>query len=144
MSEIVDRYVARIAAIEPEQARRMRLEWEMEDPAPRKAAWAAASAALRDAGREDDLAALRDAVNGWAGDSATRSMEAYWGGSRERDRYDARTAALPPVMDAGLAAIAGDLLDVDARWALEKPFRAGMTGETRRGPVRRGRRPGRA
>jgi hypothetical protein len=141
MSDDLDAFLARIATIEPEQARRMRLAWEMADPAPRREAWAAATERLREAGREDELAALRAAVNEWAGDSATASMDNYWGGNRELDRVQTRRNAMPPVLDAGLATIARTLLDVDTRWILEQPFRAGITGETRRGPVRRGRRP---
>lgn len=141
MSDELDDFIARIVSIEPEQARRMRLAWEMADPAPRRDAWAAATQLLRDAGRERELDDLRAAVNEWAGDSATASMDNYWGGNRELDRVQTRRNAMPPVLDAGLAAITRTLLDIDTRWVLEQPFRAGISGETRRGPVRRGRRP---
>ncbi|MFO1540282.1 MAG: hypothetical protein ACKOTZ_07530 [Chloroflexota bacterium] len=133
----VDAFLARIVGIGPDQARAMRLAWDLEPGAPRKIAWARATAALRDAGRDADLDALRDAVNAWAGDKAFDFVDLYGGGSTERTRQEARIAALPAVMDAGLVAIAGDLLDQDTRYLLQKPFRAGLTGEARRAPGRR-------
>jgi hypothetical protein len=132
MTQAIERFKSQLASIEAEQARQMRLAWEMEDPRPRKAAWAAATAALRGAGRADELDELREAVNAWAGDKAFNFVDLYGGGSPERTRQEARLGALPAVMDAGLAAIAGDLLDQDQRYALGKPYRAGLTGVTGR------------
>lgn len=138
MTETIERFLARLVSIEPEQARQMRLAWEMEDPAPRKAAWVAATTALKAVGRGGEVDELREAVNAWAGDRAFNFVDLYGGGSPEKLRNEARTAAVPAVMDAGLLAIAGDLLDQDQRYVLGKPFRSGMTGETGRP-----RRPGR-
>lgn len=136
---MIERFLARLASIEPEQARRMRIAWDMEDPAPRKAAWAAATAALRADGRGGELDALRDGVNTWAGDKAFNIVDAYGGGSLERTRQEARFAALPAVMDAGLASIAADVLDQDQRYALTKPYRSGLSGDA--GRPRRAARP---
>jgi hypothetical protein len=138
MTEMIERFQAQLVGIEPEQARQMRLAWDTEDAAPRKAAWATATAALRAAGRGGELDELREAVNGWAGDKAFNFQDLYGGGSPERTRQEARVAALPAVMDAGLAAIAADFLDVDQRYLLTKPYRTGVTGE-----AGRPRRPGR-
>lgn len=138
MTETIERFLAQLAGIEPEQARRMRIAWDMEDPAPRKAAWSAATDALRADGRSAELDALREGVNTWAGDKAFNFVDAYGGGSPERTRQEARYAALPAVMDAGLATIAGDALDQDQRYALTKPYRSGLTGDSGR-PRRAGR-----
>ena len=128
MTDAIERFLAQLVAIEPEQARQMRLAWETEDPAPRRAAWASATAALRAAGRGSEIDALRDAVNRWAGDKAFNFQDLHGGGSPERTRQEARLAALPAVMDAGLAGIAGPLLDQDQRYLLLKPYRAGVGG----------------
>lgn len=140
MDDPIDAFLGRIVAVNPDQARAMRVAWDLEPAAARKIAWARATVALREAGRSADLDRLREAVNAWAGDKAFDFVDLYGGGSSERTRQEARFAALPAVMDAGLLAIAGDLLDQDARYLLGKPFRVGMTGEARRVP---GRRPGR-
>ena len=95
MTDVMKRFQAQLAGIEPEQARQMRLAWDTEDPAPRKAAWAAATAALRATGRAGELDELRDAVNAWAGDKAFNFQDLYGGGSPERTRQEARLAALP-------------------------------------------------
>jgi hypothetical protein len=132
MTANVERFLAQLAIIEPEQARQMRMTWDMEDPEPRKAAWTKAGAALKAAGRGAEIEELRDGVNSWAGDKAWNIMDQFGGGSPERARQEARRAALPPVMDAGLATIAADLLDQDERYALTKPFRTGLSGESGR------------
>lgn len=138
MTEMIERFQAQLVSIEPEQARQMRLAWDMEDPAPRKAAWVAATAGLRADGRGGEVEELREVVNAWAGDKAFNFQDLYGGGSPERTRQEARIAALPAVMDAGLAVIAGEFLDVDQRYLLTKPYRTGLTGE-----AGRPRRPGR-
>ena len=138
MTDTIERFQAQLVGIEPEQARQMRLAWDMEDPAPRKAAWIAATAAMRAAGRAGELDELRDAVNAWAGDKAFNFQDLYGGGSPERTRQEARLAALPAVMDAGLATIAADVLDQDQRYLLLKPYRNGVSGEAGR-PRRAGR-----
>jgi hypothetical protein len=132
MTPVTQRFLAQLVTVDPEQARAMRMAWDLEDPGPRRAAWAAATVAMRAAGREWELDDLREAVNTWAGDRAFNFVDLYGGGSPERTRQEARFAALPPVMDAGLALVAADLLDQDQRYALAKPFRAGMTGASRR------------
>src|SRR4051794_23038270 len=118
MTDVMERFLAQLVGIGPEQARQMRLVWEMEDAAPRKTAWAAASAGLKAAGRGREIDELRDAVNAWAGDKAFNFQDLYGGGSPERTRQEARLGALPAVMDAGLAAIATDFLDQDQRYLL--------------------------
>lgn len=138
MTETITRFQAQLVSIEPEQARQMRLAWDTEDPAPRKVAWGAATVALRSVGRGGEIDELRGVVNAWAGDKAFNFQDLYGGGSPERTRQEARVAALPAVMDAGLAAIAGEFLDVDQRYLLTKPYRTGLTGE-----AGRPRRPGR-
>jgi hypothetical protein len=139
MTERIEAYLTQLESIEPEQARAMRLAWDTDDPGPRQAAWAAATAALKAAGRGAELDELREALTTWAGDRAFNFADLYGGGSSERTRQEARIAALPAVMDAGLLAIAGDLLDQDQRYALAKPFRAGVTGTIGR-PRRAARR----
>lgn len=132
MRDVIERFLAQLVSIEPEQARQMRLVWEMEDAAPRKTAWATASAELKAAGRGREIDELRDAVNAWAGDKAFNFQDLYGGGSPERTRQEARLAALPAVMDAGLAAIATDFLDQDQRYLLTKPYRTGLAGDAGR------------
>ncbi len=132
MTPTIERFLARIATIEPEQARQMRVAWDAEDPEPRRTAWTVASERLRAAGRHAELDELRAAVNEWAGDKAFNFVDAVGGGSPEQIRQQARYQALPPVMDAGLASVAGDLLDQDQRYLLLKPMRAGMSGEAGR------------
>jgi hypothetical protein len=139
MTEQIEAYMAQLESIEPEQARAMRLAWDTDDPGPRQEAWATATAALKAAGRGAELDELREAITTWAGDRAFNFVDLYGGGSSERSRQEARIAALPPVMDAGLLAIAGDLLDQDQRYALVRPFRAAMTGTLGR-PRRRASR----
>lgn len=138
MTETIERFVAQLVTIEPEQARQMRVAWDAEDPEPRKAAWLIATDGLKAAGRSGELDELRAGVNAWAGDKAFNIMDAVGGDSAERSRQEARYRALPAVMDAGLATIAADLLDVDQRYLLLKPFRAGFSGEVGR-PRRSGR-----
>lgn len=138
MTEIIERFLAQLVTIEPEQARQMRVAWDAEDPEPRKAVWGVATDALKAAGRAKELEELRAGVNAWAGDKAFNFMDAVGGDSTERTRQEARYRALPPVMDAGLAMLAADVLDVDQRYLLLKPFRAGVSGEVGR-PRRSGR-----
>ena len=138
MTPTIERYLAQLVTIEPEQARQMRVAWDAEDPDERKAVWGLASGALKAAGRGRELDELRDGVNAWAGDKAFNFLDVAGGDSSERTRQEARLQALPPVMDAGLATIAADLLDVDQRYLLMKPYRAGVTGEVGR-PRRGGR-----
>lgn len=138
MTETIERFLAQLVTIEPEQARQMRVAWDAEDPEPRRAVWGVATDALRAAGRAKELDELRAGVNAWAGDKAFNIMDAVGGDSAERTRQEVRYRALPAVMDAGLATIAGELLDVDQRYLLLKPFRAGVSGEAGR-PRRSGR-----
>ena len=132
MTETIDRFMEQLTSIEAEQARQMRLIWDMEDPAPRKAVWATATAGLKGARRGGELDELREAVNSWAGDRAFNFQDLYGGGSPEKTRQEARVAALPAVMDAGLLAIAGEFLDQDQRYVLAKPYRTGLTGSVGR------------
>jgi hypothetical protein len=143
MTETIERFLAQLATIEPEQARQMRVAWDAEDPEPRKAVWMGATDALKAAGRARELDELRAGVNAWAGDKAFNFIDAVGGDSSERTRQEARYRALPPVMDAGLAAVAADLLDVDQRYLLQKPYRAGVSGEAGR-PRHSGRSPRRS
>ncbi len=138
MTDTIERFVAQLTTIEPEQARQMRVAWDAEDPEPRKLVWALATDGLKAQGRARELDALRAGVNEWAGDKAFNFLDVAGGDSSERSRQEARYQALPPVMDAGLATVAADLLDVDQRYLLMKPFRAGLSGEVGR-PRRSGR-----
>lgn len=138
MTETIERFLAQLVTIEPEQARQMRVAWDAEDPEPRKAVWGVTTDALKAAGRAKELEELRAGVNAWAGDKVFNLMDAVGGDSTERTRQEARYQALPPVMDAGLAMVAADMLDVDQRYLLLKPFRAGVSGEVGR-PRRSGR-----
>jgi hypothetical protein len=135
-----ERFLAQLAAVDAEQARAMRLAWDLEDPAPREATWQAAMAALRAAGRSSEVDRLRDDVNAWVGGTGSSVLDLVAAHSDAREAQHARAGALPPVLDAGLAAIAGDVLDQDQRYALMKPWQAGLTGQTGR-PRRVGRRP---
>ena len=143
MTETIDRFMEQLTSIEAEQARQMRLIWDMEDPAPRKQAWLTATAGLKAARRSNELDELREAVNEWAGDRAFNFQDLYGGGSPEKTRQEARVAALPAIMDAGLLAIAGEFLDQDQRYVLAKPYRTGLTGAIGRSrqALRSARRP---
>jgi hypothetical protein len=87
-----------------------------------------ATAALSGAGRSAELDKLRGTLTTWANDT-TAFAGVQYGGTREKDRVEARVAALPPVLDAGLAALAGNLLDQDQRYALTKPWRSAVSGQ---------------
>ncbi|MFN8619759.1 MAG: hypothetical protein U0869_03295 [Chloroflexota bacterium] len=132
MNPAVKRFLDQLKLVEQEQAREMRQAWDVAPVEPRKAAWAKATAALKAAGRSDELDELREGVNTWAGDIAWNIIDQFGGHSPERARQDARKRAVPPVMDAGLAAITTDLLDQDERYLLTKPFRAALAGEAGR------------
>ena len=138
MTEAIERFMGQLVGIEPEQARQMRLVWEMAEAEPRRAAWQQATAALKADGRGRELDELRDAINAWAGDKGFNFVDLYGGGSAEKTRNEARLAAVPAIMDAGLLAIAGEYLDQDQRYLLAKPFRTGTGGATGR-PARPGR-----
>lgn len=140
MDDRLDELIARLDTVEAEQARRMRVAWEMEDAGRRRDAWARARDALAAAGREGEIIRIREVANRWAGDRAFDINDLYGGGSREGTRGDARRLALPAVMDHLLATVAADLLDVDDRYLLSKPFRTGLTGEMRRTPALRATR----
>ena len=71
---------------------------------------------------------MRGKLTTWANDTGVFASVQY-GGTREKDRVEARVAALPPVMDAGLAALSGSLLDQDQRYALTKPWRSAVSGQ---------------
>jgi hypothetical protein len=124
----LDRFILDLKTLEPEQLRVMRQAWDDADAGPRREAWKVATAALERAGRRGELDALRGKLTTWANDTGVFASVQY-GGTREKDRVEARVAALPPVMDAGLAAVAGNLLDQDQRYALTKPWRSAVSGQ---------------
>ena len=124
----LDRFLVELKTLEPHQARVMRQAWDDGDQITRRQAWRVATAALERTGRSGELDKLRAKVTTWANDT-TAFAGVQYGGTREKDRVEARVAALPPVMDAGLAAIAGGLLDQDQRYELTKPWRSAIAGQ---------------
>ena len=135
-SALIDQFLDDLQLIEPAQLQRMRQAWEAGDTLERQEAWRVGQDALRSAGRAGALDRTRSVVSDWANDSAWTLNSLYGGAGREQTRVSARLAALPAILDAALAILAGDALDQDQRYALTKPWRAGISGEWSR-PRRR-------
>ena len=125
------RFFAALDGVEPLQAHVMRQVWDEEDVVARREAWQEGQAALRRAGRVRELDAVRGRVAAWGNETtafAAVLVQSGQPGTQEKDRMAARHAALPAVMDAALAILAGDDLDQDQRYALTKPWRAALSG----------------
>lgn len=88
-----------------------------EDAAALDAARARAEAAIATAGREPDLAKVRDTVARWAEKVGGGEVSGFLGGTDGMRRLDQRIDAVPVVMDAALAFVGRGVVD-DADTAL--------------------------
>jgi hypothetical protein len=122
----LERFLALLAHVESEQLAVMVAAWEAAKVEPRRAAWREATQRLKDAGRDGEVGALREAVTAWSRDQAFDVMALFGGQSLEWDRNRWRAAATAPILDAGLAAIAADLLDEGERDVLRGPWDEAM------------------
>jgi len=121
--------------------RRVRLAWEAQSQSRRADIWRRAKARTRSGDRNRLMQQSRSRLAAWANDFASGRTgtpeDASW---IDIDRLDARAAAVPAVLDAVAAIIAGDGLEIDDRSFLSAPFASGHRAPAADRPLRR-RRP---
>jgi hypothetical protein len=90
----------------------LRSYWEHGDGAARQLAWKSAKSAISAAGRDDILDDARARVATWLNnyDSAYWVGQGSIGGGEGMQPGTVRQAAVPPLLDAIVAAVAGDLI----------------------------------
>ena len=118
----IHRILVRLETLSDDDVRTLADAWQREDATARQRAWTRAKVAIADAGREEELAELRESVASWM--SARRSefggIEGLLGGMAETAA--ARHAAAPAILDAGAALLAMDALDPDDQAVLSRPW----------------------
>ena len=119
--------------------RRVRLAWNAQDARRRSGIWRRALQLIHENNRDQLLAGSRARLAAWANDFASGRTGTPEDASWDIDRLNARTAAVPAVLDAVAALAAGDRLDEADRSMLSTPFRAGFA-QAARGRSGRGAR----
>jgi len=135
--QAVDALFLRLSRMSELDLRRVRLAWEVEDADRRSRIWRRAKPLIQEGDRDRLLEQSRDRLAAWANDFASGRTGTPEDASWDMGRLDARTAAIPAVLDAVLAVVAGEGLAVADRSFLSAPFRSGFLQPTSRRPRRR-------
>ena len=122
----IDNLFARLTQLTDPDLRRIRLAWDAQDAGLRADIWRRALRLIRESDRDQLLAASRDRLAAWANDFASGRTGTPEDASWDVDRLNARTAAVPAVLDAVAALAAGESLEDAERSFLTDPFRAGF------------------
>ena len=99
-------------------------QWNQEDAAARKRAWASVKTVVEKRGLGKELDRLRGSIGGWmaAKSSDFQGIEGLLGSAGSGP--GARQSAAPALVDAAAALIAGDGLSDDESGVLLRPWRA--------------------
>ena len=123
----VDRLFDRFERMPDAELLMLRSVWEGEDATAREEAWTMVNVALRTHRRDRMLKDARDRIAAWVNNYPPRGTFPDATGQMSlsgMDQASVRKAAIPPMLDAIAATIAGDDLSPDDRWALLKPVEA--------------------
>jgi hypothetical protein len=127
----IDNLFVRLTQMTDQDLRRIRLAWDAQDAHHRADLWRRALRLIKESDREELLAASRDRLAAWANDFASGRTGTPEDASWDVDRLNARTAAVPAVLDAVAAFAAGEGLEDAERSFLTDPFRAGSPQPSR-------------
>ena len=123
----VDRLFDRFERMPDAELLMLRSVWEGEDATAREEAWTMVKVALRTHRRDRMLKDARDRIAACVNNYPPRGTFPDATGQMSlsgMDQASVRKAAIPPMLDAIAATIAGDDLSPDDRWALLKPVEA--------------------
>jgi hypothetical protein len=127
IQEHVDRLFDRFGHMTDAELVMLRSVWEELDPTTRQEAWAMVKVALRQKGRDGMLNDARDRIAAWVNNYPPRGTFPDATGQMSLsglDQASVRQAAIPPMLDAVAATIAGDGLSQPDRDTLLEPVAA--------------------
>lgn len=131
MQDLLDALFAHVADMDDLALRRVRAVWDAQDEAERKRIWVGLRRTLRSTGQEDRMRDAQSWLATWVNDFATGAAYPYTG-MAVRAVMDSRTAAVPAILDATAAILAGDRLEADEERFLTRPLHEALFPRARR------------